>query len=416
MKNVIRASIARGRVFALVLCASLLAGSAVASNAAAQSQSATNDQNVSISRFAFSPPEQWLLGGKSIIWTNNDPVDHDVAAVDGSWDSGTIASGATFSHEFDSTGDVSYVDTLYPGMAGVIHVVADPSLMPLPALAKVDRIADEVPPDERDKGALQVATDATYAPNEFVDPQDGQIKGWDIDLANAVSTVLGLPFVINNADFSSIIPNLGTRYDLSFSSFTPTEEREKTVDFVTYYQAGESWLVRTGSPQINSAVDMCGKTVAVETGTTEESDAWGFMGKKPDGTAITGDKDNCSAAGRPAITVHSFVKQTEANADLLGGRADVGWSDQPVADYQVKLLSGQLQISGEACSVAPYGVAFPKGSGMLTSVQDAIRYLIDNGYYAQLLKKWNVSDGAIISSAVLINNNKTVGESCVPAY
>jgi polar amino acid transport system substrate-binding protein len=416
MLKALRTRRARSSMFALLLGSSLIASLAVAHVASAQPQSATTDQNVGISKFTFSPAEQWLLAGRSIIWTNADPVDHDVAATDGSWDSGTISPGATFSFAFATPGDYTYVDTLYAGMTGVIHVVANASQLPLAPLAKVTRIADEVPPDERDKGALQVATDATYAPNEFVDPQDGQVKGWDVDLANAVGTVLGLPLVINNADFNSIIPNLGTRYDLSFSSFTPTEEREKTVDFVTYYQAGESWLVRTGGPQINSATDLCGRTVAVETGTTEESDAWGFMGKKPDGTPIEGDKDNCAAAGKPAITVHSFVKQTEANADLLGGRADVGWADQPVADYQVQLLTGQLQISGQACSVAPYGVAFPKGSGMLESVQDAIKYLIDNGYYAQILKKWNVSDGAIASSKVLINNNDTVGASCVPSY
>ena len=42
--------------------------------------------------------------------------------------------------------------------------------------------------------------------------------------------------------------------------------------------------------------------------------------------------------------------------------------------------------------------------------------LVDNGYYADILKKWNVSDGGIPSSAVLINNNATVGQPCVPAY
>jgi polar amino acid transport system substrate-binding protein len=383
---------------------------------AAAAQPAATDENVSIANFTFMPPEQYVLVGKTVTWTNKDPVDHTVTSVDGTWDSGPISTGNTFSYTFDQPGDFVYVCTIHAGMAGVIHAVADANLLPLPALAKVDSVADEVPPDERDKGALQVATDATYAPNEFVDPQDGQIKGWDIDLAQAVSTVIGVPFIISNADFNSIIPNLGSRYDLSFSSFTPTEEREKTVDFITYYQAGEAWFTRAGGPQITQALDLCGKTVAVETGTTEESDAWGFLGKKPDGSQISGDKNQCAAAGKPDITVHSFVKQTEANADLIGGRADVGWADSPVADYQVQLLNGQIQLSGQPCSVAPYGVALPKGSGLKAAIQDAIKYLIDNGYYAQILKKWNVSDGAIPSSAVLINNNATVGQACVPSY
>jgi polar amino acid transport system substrate-binding protein len=277
-------------------------------------------------------------------------------------------------------------------------------------------IASEVPSAIKSKGAIQVATDATYAPNEFIDPGTGQIQGWDIDFAKALSKVLGIPFVISNADFSTIIPDLGTRYDLGISSFSPTAMREQTVDFVTYYQAGEAWLVKSGGTPVTQAVDMCGKTVAVETGTTEESDAWGFMGKKPDGTAIAGDSNNCAKAGKPDITVHSFTKQTEANSDLLGGRAQVGWLDQPVAAYQVKTLSGQVQLTGQPCSVAPYGIAIAKGNGMVKPLEDAVKYLIDNGFYTSILKTWNAQSGAIPSTQVALNNNNAVGASCVPAY
>jgi polar amino acid transport system substrate-binding protein len=282
-------------------------------------------------------------------------------------------------------------------------------------LSKVTSIASEVPADIRSKGAIQVATDATYAPNEFVDPASGEIKGWDIDLAHAVSTVLGMPFVISNADFSTIIPDLGTRYDISFSSFTPTAQREMTVDFVTYYKAGESWITKKGGLKITMASEMCGHTVAVETGTVEESDAWGYLGKKPDGSAISGDTDNCTAAGKPDITVHSFTKQTEADSDLLSGRSDVGWSDQPVAYYQGK-LNNQLTVSGAPCSVAPYGIAVAKNNGLVKPLTDAIKYLIDNGYYTKILKSWNVEAGGIKSSEVALNNNNTSGSSCVPTY
>src|SRR5690242_6558556 len=106
----------RGASVALLLGVTVLAAVGLAGAASAQGQSPTSDQNVGIAKFAFSPPEQWVLGGKSIIWTNTDPVDHEVAAADGSWDSGTIASGSTFAFEFDTPGDYTYIDPLYPGM------------------------------------------------------------------------------------------------------------------------------------------------------------------------------------------------------------------------------------------------------------------------------------------------------------
>jgi polar amino acid transport system substrate-binding protein len=281
-------------------------------------------------------------------------------------------------------------------------------------------IAAEVPAAITAAQPIQIASDATYAPNEYVDPSSGDIVGWDIDLAKDVCTVLGVSCNIDNVTFSDIIPALlenPPKYQMSFSSFTPTSQREaKGIDFVTYYQAGEAWLVTTGGASISKASDMCGHTVAVESGTTEESDAWGYMGMMPGGSKISGDTDNCKSEGKPDITVQSFMTQTQANAALISGRADFGWADQPVADYQVTQEPGKLQTSGTACSVYPYGVAMVKATGLEQAVEDAIKYLIDNGFYTTLLTKWGVQDGAIASSAVGVNDNNAVGASCVPAY
>jgi polar amino acid transport system substrate-binding protein len=280
-------------------------------------------------------------------------------------------------------------------------------------------IAAEVPAAIKADNPLQIATDASYAPNEFVD-LNGNIVGWDIELAKDVCKVLGLTCTINNVAFSDIIPALlesPSKYQVSFSSYSPTTAREaKGIDFITYYQAGEAWLVKVGGPQISGAADMCGHTVAVEAGTTEESDAWGYMGKHPGGAAITGDKDNCTSAGKQDITVDPFDTQTEANAALLSGRADFGWVDQPVAHYQVTLEHGKLAIGGTACSVYPYGVAVVKTLGLDKALEDAISYLITNGYYATTLKTWAVQDGAIAASGVGVNDNNAVGSTCVPAY
>jgi polar amino acid transport system substrate-binding protein len=296
--------------------------------------------------------------------------------------------------------------------------------------SKVDSIASQVPDSIKSLAPLQIATDATYAPNEFIDPNTGAIVGWDIDFANAICKVMGVVCTFNNVTFDDIIAQLKAstpsevaggdkpRYVFSISSWSPTQARENSgIDFVTYYKAGESWLVKVGGPTINTAVDMCGHGVAVESGTIEESDAWGFMGKSVGGTNIQGDSNNCKTAGKQDINVLSFSTQTEANSALLSGRADFGWLDQPVADYQVKQSNGKFKIGGQACSVAPYGIALVKGSALEKPITDAIKYLIDNnGYYTNILKTWGVSDGAITSADVALNNNNSIGPTCVPSY
>jgi polar amino acid transport system substrate-binding protein len=264
-----------------------------------------------------------------------------------------------------------------------------------------------------------IASDASYAPNEYVNA-NGQVVGWDLELAQDVCSVLGVSCTIQDVTFDDIIPALlakNPKYAMSFSSFTPTADREASgIDFITYYQAGESWLARVGGPTITAASQMCGKSVAVESGTVEESDAYGYMGQNPGGGAIKGDTDHCTAAGLQDINVESFPSQTEANAALISGRADYGWADQPVADYQVKLEPGKLKISGQPCSVYPYGVAVAKNLGFDKAIEDALTYLINHGFYGKILSNAGVSDGAVTASAVDVNDNNPVGSTCVPSY
>ena len=293
----------------------------------------------------------------------------------------------------------------------------------------VATIAAEVPDTVKSQSPLQIATDATYAPNEFINPEMGAIEGWDIDFGNALCKVMGVVCTFNNVTFDDIIAQLKAstpsevaagdkpRYQFSISSWSPTQTRENSgIDFITYYKAGEAWVVKAGGPAVNTAADMCGHTVAVEAGTTEESDAWGYTGKQVGGTPIKGDTDNCTKAGKPDITVSSFAKQTDANTALLSGRADILWADQPVSDYQVKQSGGKMKLGGPPCSVAPYGIALIKGSALEKALTDAVKYVIDNGYYTTILKNWNVQDGAISSSDVALNNNNSIGATCVPSY
>ena len=316
--------------------------------------------------------------------------------------------------------------TVLAACGGTGTTSASPSAASGPG--RVASIASEVPDSVKSQSPLQIATDATYAPNEFIDPETGAIKGWDVDLGNSLCKVMGLVCTFNNVTFDDIIAQLKAstpaeqaagdkpRYQFSISSWSPTQKREDSgIDFISYYKAGEAWLVKaSGGASINAAADMCGKTVAVEAGTTEESDAWGFMGKQVGGTAIAGDKNNCPAG--QDIKVISFQTQTEANSALLSDRAQIGWLDQPVADYQVKQTGGKLKIAGQPCSVAPYGIALVKGSPLEKPLTDALKYLIDNGFYKSTLQQWNVTDGAIASSEVTLNNNNSIGSTCVPSY
>lgn len=252
------------------------------------------------------------------------------------------------------------------------------------SVSKNASIAAEVPSSIASKGTLTVAADASYAPNEFFGSDGKTVIGMDADLAKALGQVMGLSVDVTNATFDSIIPGLAAgKYDLGMSSFTDTKEREKTVDFVTYFSAGTSFFVKaSGGPSINTLDDLCGHHVSVEKGTTQQDDA-------------TGQDKKCKDAGKPGVDVQIYPDQNGANLALSSGRADVSMADSPVADYQVKQSNGQFKVSGSPYGTAPYGIAIPKGNGMAKAVLDALKQLMSDGAYTSILQKWGIADGAI---------------------
>ncbi len=246
-----------------------------------------------------------------------------------------------------------------------------------------------VPAAIKSKGSLTIATDASYPPDESFATDGHTIVGMDADLAVALSSALGLKANLVNAKFDSIIPRLqsGT-YDVGLSSFTDTKDREKTVDFVTYFQAGEGFYVKAGSSKTFNGLDsLCGAKVSVENGTTEQTDAQ------------TQDKA-CKSAGKPGVTVQSFADQNGANLAVSSGRADVGFADSQVAGYIVSQSNGQFQVSGTAFAVSPYGIALPKGNGMAPAMLAAVKQIIADGTYTKILTKWGVQDGAVTNPVI----------------
>ena len=251
-------------------------------------------------------------------------------------------------------------------------------------LSKVPSIAKQVPSKIRSKGSLVVASDATYAPMEFIAKDGKTVIGVDADLAKALGTVMGLKLNVQNASFDGIIPGLKAgKYGIGMSSFTDTKARQKVVDFVTYFSAGTSFYEKaSGGPAVSGLASLCGKSVAVENGTTEQSDA-------------TAQNKTCKKDGKPGVSVKAYPDQNSANLAISSGRQQIGMADSPVAAYIVKQSHGQFKLVGKSYGTAPYGIAIPKGDGMTKPILAAVKYLMKQGSYEKILKKWGVQKGAI---------------------
>ena len=251
------------------------------------------------------------------------------------------------------------------------------------SVEKDDTIAALLPESVTKDGKLTIGTNPSYAPAEFLDADGKTQIGYDMDLARAMGNIFGLETEIVSSNFDTIIPAIGSKYDLGIAAFTITKDRMESVDFVSYFTAGMGYAVAAGNPKNVDENDLCGLNVAVETGTVEEE-------------AINKTAKQCKADGKDAIDIQSSKLQTDVTTAVASGKADIFYADTPVAGYAIKQTGDTLEALGEDVGVTPEAVAVKKGdSKTAEAVQKAIQKLMDDGTYKKILDTWGVSSGAV---------------------
>jgi polar amino acid transport system substrate-binding protein len=250
-------------------------------------------------------------------------------------------------------------------------------------------LSGSLPPKIKAAKKIVVGVDASYPPNEFL--QGGKtVVGMDVDLFNAVAQKFGVTVDWQPAGFDTIITGVqGGKYDMGISSFTINDKRKQQVNMVSYFNAGTLWATAKGNPKGVNPDDACGKTVAVQKGTTQLEDD---MPKR---------QAKCKADGKPEIKLVVRDKQDQATADLVGGKADAMLADSPVVLYAIKQTNGQLEQVGQIYDAAPYGYVIPKAeTAFAQAITEALKSLNTDGSYKSTLQKWNNDSGAITDFAV----------------
>ncbi|MET3812548.1 ABC transporter substrate-binding protein [Arthrobacter sp. UYEF3] len=259
-----------------------------------------------------------------------------------------------------------------------------PAFNPL-SVTKDDALAASVPAAIRSKGTLTIGSDTTFPPAESLGGSDGQTAvGYDVDLAKAIGTKLGLKVSISTADFPSILPSLGTKYDLGVSSFFITNERLKAVNLVSYFQGGTQWAVQKGNPKNFDLDNVCGKNIGVQSGSFQETED------------LAGRNAKCISEGKPAINIVSLKSQTDVSTRLVAGGIDAMPAASITIAYAITQSGGQLQALGDVYGASPVGIAVAKNDIPLAdAVAKAVNKLMADGDYKKILDAWGNGSGAI---------------------
>ena len=234
--------------------------------------------------------------------------------------------------------------------------------------------------DTADGGVLRMGTNATFPPYEFTD-ENGEVAGIDAEIAAAVAEKLGMELDITDMAFESLIPALqaGT-IDIVLAGMTVDPEREDQVNFTDSYATGVQVVIVPENSDIapveqedgSLAVDLTGKTIGVQTGTTGDLYCTDDYGQE---------------------NVKQFDNGPLAVAALVNGQIDCVVIDQEPAKNYVAANEG-LKILDTAYANEDYAAAISKdNTELLEQVHAAMQELKDDGTLQSIIDKYITADG-----------------------
>lgn len=221
---------------------------------------------------------------------------------------------------------------------------------------------------------LVVGTEPAFAPFEYVDEKSGELKGFDIEIMNAIGKTLNIEIKWVPLPFDGIVPGVvsGT-LDAAISGLVKNPERQKRVAFTNdYYVVGQSIMVKKENKEITGFDSLENKRICVQIGTVGADKANATKGAKvftynsaPE-AYLELNKGGCEAfiTGR---TVHQFYLAQERNSDF-------------------KLLDEIYEAQG-------LGIAVNKNNTeVLNLLDDGILKIKENGMYDDIYNKWFKSE------------------------
>ncbi len=225
-------------------------------------------------------------------------------------------------------------------------------------------------------GTLTIGTSAEYEPFEYMD--DGEYKGFDLELAQAIADDLGLELKIENVDFDTIVPGVasGTKYDMGIAAITATPEREKEVGFTdSYYMDDQAIVTMADNTEITGdnyadALNVEGVKIAVQSGSTAEAFA----------------KENF-----PNAELVPFKNATDCFAAVQSSQANALVTNRSVAAQLVATSFSNEQVIKQISTGEEYAIAVNKdNTALLDALNDSIDKLTEDGTVDELMTKYNI--------------------------
>ncbi len=222
-----------------------------------------------------------------------------------------------------------------------------------------------------DKGYLILGLDDTFAPMGYRD-EDGEVVGFDIDLAYAVADKMGIELRIQPIEWDSKVLELNAgNIDMIWNGLTITEERKENITFSAPYVNNRQIVLVKDDVTLDSLEDLAGLKVGVQIDSSGQS-------------AL--ESNSISSTIDEMVKFNTF---TEALLDLESGRIEAIVIDEIMARYVVS--TGTYGVKGTNVSLGDesYGIGFRLGDVELQAeIDKALDELEEEGTTAEISNKW----------------------------
>lgn len=250
-------------------------------------------------------------------------------------------------------------------------------------------IADLLPDEVKEAGEIHVASGPGYPPILDLAEDGVTLSGSQPEEVRLIGEILGIDIIFDDIKFDALFPALESgKVDMAAASLGITKERLGAVDFVSDFEGGTTLLVAGGNPADLSVETLCGHSVGVLKGSTEET------------VTLPVWAESCTTAGVPAIEISTFATAADAVLALSSGRVEATVSALPPAVYQAAQSDGDMEALDVNYEPSPWGLAFPKGSELTEAVAAALQKLMDEGLYQENLERFGVEVGAIDTAQI----------------
>jgi polar amino acid transport system substrate-binding protein len=239
-----------------------------------------------------------------------------------------------------------------------------------------------------ERGTITVSTDPAYPPQSSLDPKSGEYVGFDIDVATQIAKRLGVKIAWETPSWDVITAGgWNNRWQMSVGSMTPTNARQKVLDFTQpYYFTPAVVVVHKDDTSVSDlTTDLDGKKIGVCSGCTYEQ----FLDKS---LAIRGFRFDFTIDD---AKISGYDTDTTALQDLAlgaGTRLDAVITSVTTAQGYAD-AGNPVKVVGDPVFYEPLSVAIDKSSdadptSLVKAVDEIIAEMHRDGTLTDLSKKW----------------------------